>query len=220
MQLDAVGPEEAAGNRALELMMQRPYPWSREVWALLLDKLFGAGARLVIFDIVYNTPNDGDEAFRVALNKYHDRVVLGLNIDVREQQQQIVLPNPRLVPPPQEKDDRVGFVNYLRDLDGLVRHVQFHKGPPEIQGEEIFDSLAARALVKLGRGDAVPTDLNVHAIRFGPVEAYVPRSLYEIFLPKTWHANYQDGAFFKDKIVIVGGSAQIFHDVVPTAIDE
>src|ERR1043166_6022970 len=75
MQLDAVGHEEAAGNRALELMMQRPYPWSREVSAILLDKLFAAGARLVIFDIVYGAATDGDEAFRAALDKYRDRVV-------------------------------------------------------------------------------------------------------------------------------------------------
>src|SRR6266550_3352045 len=52
LQLDAVGPEEIAGNRAFELMTERPFPWSREVWVLLLDRLFGAGARLVMFDLV------------------------------------------------------------------------------------------------------------------------------------------------------------------------
>ena len=220
MQLDAVGPEEAAGNRALELMMQRPYPWSREVWALLLDKLFQSGARLVIFDLVCNAPTEGDQAFRAALDKYRDRVVLGLNIDIREEQQQIVLPNPSLIPAPQQDDDRVGFVNFWRDLDGILRHVQFHKGPPEIRGEGIFDSLAARTLRKLGRTDTVLNDLNVHAIRFSSPDDYTPHSLYEIFLPATWHANYKDGAFFKDKIVIVGSSAQILHDVVPTPVDE
>ena len=226
MQLDAVGPEEAAGNRALELMMQKPYPWSREVMALLLDKLFGAGARLVIFDIVYGASGDGDEAFRAALDKYRDRVVLGCHIDIREdqqeekRQQQFVLPNPNLIPPPQEKDDRVGFVNFWRDLDGLVRHVQFQKGPPEIDSESVFRSLAARALDKLGRADAVPNDLNVHAIRFSSPTAYPPRSLYEVFLPKMWHANYKDGAVFKDKIVLVGASAGILHDEVATPVDE
>src|SRR2546423_5743615 len=77
LQLNAVGVEEAAGNRALELMMQKPYPWSREVWALLMDQLFGAGARLVIFDIVYSATNESDPAFRAALDKYRDRVVIG-----------------------------------------------------------------------------------------------------------------------------------------------
>jgi adenylate cyclase len=225
MQLDAVGAEEAAGNRALELMMQKSYPWSREVWALLMEKLFTSGARLVIFDIVYSASNEGDPAFRAALDKYRDRVVLGCNInihnlDTQNQQQQFVLPNQSLIPPPQQRDDRVGFVNFWRDLDGLVRHVQFHKGPPDISGDEIFDSLDARALKKLGRATAVPSDLNVRSIRFGPPDAYAPRPLYEVFLPKTWHLNYQDGAFFKDKIVMVGASAQIMHDTVATPVDE
>ncbi|PYL01955.1 MAG: hypothetical protein DME32_07960, partial [Verrucomicrobia bacterium] len=40
LQLDAtIGKEEIAGNRAFELMTERPFPWSREVWALLLDRL-------------------------------------------------------------------------------------------------------------------------------------------------------------------------------------
>ena len=53
-------------------------------------------------------------------------------------------------------------------------------------------------------------------IRFSAVDAYEPRPLYEVFDPKFWHANYADGAFFKDKIVMVGASAQILHDVVDT----
>jgi hypothetical protein len=30
---------QVANNRALQLMAEHPYPWSREVWALLLDRL-------------------------------------------------------------------------------------------------------------------------------------------------------------------------------------
>jgi CHASE2 domain-containing sensor protein len=52
------------------LLTERPFPWSREVWALLLDRLFGAGARLVMVDLIFNPPNDGDRAFHAALEKY------------------------------------------------------------------------------------------------------------------------------------------------------
>ena len=216
LKLDAVGADEAAGNRGLELMLQKPYPWSREVWALLLDKLFTSGARLVIFDIIYNAPNEGDTAFRAALDKYRDRVVIGSNIDVQGDQMQNVVPNESLIPSPQAADDRVGFVNFWRDVDGLVRHVEFHVSDRELT----LDSLAARALEKIGHADAVPSDLQAHAIRFGPEDAYQPKPLYELFLPKAWHANYQDGTFFKDKVVIIGMSAQIGHDVQPTPINE
>src|SRR5207237_2873951 len=55
--------------------------------------------------------------------------------------------------------------------------------------------------------------------RFGSPDAYSPVPLYEIFLPKTWHANYADGAFFQGKVVIVGVSAQVMHDFVDTPVD-
>src|SRR5437763_5707195 len=120
-QLDSVGPEEIAGNRAFELMTERPFPWSREIWGLLLDRLFGTGARLVIFDLVFNNPNDGDPAFRAALDRYHDRVVVGMNIDTQNNTQ-IVLPNAQLIRSPSHTSDRVGFVNYWKhEIDGKLR---------------------------------------------------------------------------------------------------
>jgi adenylate cyclase len=83
----------------------------------------------------------------------------------------------------------------------------------------MFTSFVARAATKLGHADAVPADIEAHAIRFCSEDAYRPLPLYEIFLPSTWHANYDDGKFFKDKIVIVGSSAEIQHDVVATPIN-
>ena len=49
--------------------------------------------------------------------------------------------------------------------------------------------------------------------------AYPPRPLYEVFDPKLWHANYADGAFFKDKVIIVGASAQILQDFKATPME-
>ena len=76
LQLPPFEPDELASNRAFQLMTERPFPWSREVWALLLDRLFASGARLVMFDLIFNPPNDGDPAFRAALDRYRGKVVL------------------------------------------------------------------------------------------------------------------------------------------------
>jgi len=216
--------EEIAGNRAFQLMTERPFPWSREVWALLLDRLFGAGARLVIFDFLLNPPNDGDPAFHAALDRYHDKVVVGANFDM-ENGAQAVTPNDALIPPPQLLDDRVGFVNFWPDtIDGKVRAVAYRvtnrqlAGLPSDPSEEIYESLSARALTKLGRANDLPRDFHGHMIRFTALDAFEPRPLYEVFDPKFWHANYGDGAFFKDKIVMVGPSAQVWHDLVDTPI--
>jgi len=123
LQLPPMTTEEISSSRALQLMTAQPFPWSREVWALLLDRLFAAGARVVIFDLLFNPPNDGDPAFHAALDRYHDKVVVGANFDL-ENSVQAITPNDALVPPPQLLDDRVGFVNFFPDpIDSKVRAV-------------------------------------------------------------------------------------------------
>src|SRR5215475_16141138 len=222
LQLPPLTVEEIAGNRAFRLMSEKPYPWSRELWALLLDRLFGAGARVVMFDIVFSPPNNGDSIFHAALDRYRDKVVLGANFDMANSAQ-AVTPNNALIPPPQLLDDRVGFVNFWTDpIDGKVRAVtyritdrQLADLPPD-PTQEIYQSLAARALDKIGHAKDVPQDFRGHLIRFTSPDAFVPWPFYEVFDPKFWHANYADGAFFKDKIVIVGSSAQVAHDFVDT----
>jgi adenylate cyclase len=222
LELPPLTAEEVAGSRAFQLMTAQPWPWSREVWALLLDRLLGAGARLVIFDFLTDPPNDGDLAFHAALDRYHDKVVIGANFDVANGAQGVP-PNEVLIPWPQLLDDRVGFVNFWPDsIDGKTRGAIYRVTDRQLAGlppdptEEVYESLSARALAKIGHGSDVPRDSRGHMIRFTAPNAFVPHPLYEIFDPELWHANYGDGAFFKDKIVLVGWSAQVLHDVVDT----
>jgi adenylate cyclase len=222
LQLPPLTAEEIASNRAFQLITEKPFPWSREVWALLLDRLFAAGTRGVVFDMIFSPPNDGDPAFHAALDRYRDKVVIGANFDMANTAQ-AVTPNNALIPPPQLQDNRVGFVNFWSDpIDGKIRAVTYRVTdrqladlPPD-PSQEIYQSLSARALAKIGHANDVPNDFRGHMIRFTSPDAFAPRPLYEVFDPKFWHANYADGAFFKDKIVMVGSSAQVEHDTVVT----
>jgi adenylate cyclase len=225
LELPPFSTEELASSRALQLMTERPYPWSREVWALLLDRLFGAGARAVMFDFVCNPPNDGDPAFHAALDRYRDRVVVGANFDL-SQNMQAVLPNATLIPPPALLDDRVGYVIFFSDpLDRKVRTVRYTTTDrilaelPPHPSQEVFHAMSARVLAKIGHTADIPLDFLPRQFRFSANNAYPPRPLYEVFDPKFWHANYADGAFFKDKIIIVGASSQVQHDFVATPMD-
>ena len=231
LKLTAVGPEEIHTNRAFQLMTERPFPWSREIWALLLDRIVNAGARMVMFDMVFDKPNDGDPAFRAALDRYRDKVVLGANFDLSEVGQGLgtisVPPNGALIPPPQMDDDRVGYVIFFPDaFDAKVRSARYTITDRQLQqylpqaNEKPYKSLSARVMDKIGRSADVPSDLQAHLVRFGAANAYQPVHLWELFDGKQWHFNYQDGAVFKDKIVMVGPSAQILHDFVPTPVDE
>jgi adenylate cyclase len=223
LQLPPLTPEELASSRGLQLLSERPYPWSRELWALLIDRLFAAGARVVMFDLLFNKPNEGDPEFHAALDRYHDKVVISSNFDFQKENVQAVTPNDVLIPPPQMEDKRVGFVNFWPDpIDDKTRATTYSvtdrelAGSPPQPGDQIYESLAARALTEIGHGNDVPNDFRGHMMRFTAADAFQPRPLYEVFDPKLWHANYADGAFFKNKVVLVGPSAQVWHDVVDT----
>jgi serine/threonine protein kinase len=223
------GPEaaKAGKDRMLQLMAEHPFPWSREVWARLLDRLFESGARLVMFDFIFNPPNEGDQLFRAALDRYRDRVVIASNIDL-ENGNELVLPNANLIPPPAQYDDRVGYVNFWPDKqDGVVRAARFFTSDRQLAGQKPsptdvpWASLVARAMEKLGRSNDVPHDLKDHLIRFSANDAYQPYPIWEIADPDMWHSKYSDGEFFEDKIVIVGPSARsvgYYQDVVDNPI--
>ena len=232
LELPPLSPEELAASRGLQLMTERPYPWSRELWAELLDRLFAAGARGVMFDFLMNPSNDGDAALRGALDRYRDRVVLGMNFDL-SQGVQAVVPNASLIPPPAYLDDRVGFVIFFSDsLDRKVRSVRYTTSDrllvdqPPHPSQQVYYAMSARMLAKIGHAADVPLDFAPHAFRFAANDAYPPQPLYEIFDPKIWNApvpqtrnsghGFGGGAFFRDKIVIVGASSQVAHDFVAT----
>jgi adenylate cyclase len=221
LDLSGVAPEEVAGSRALKLMTARPFPWSREVWALLLDKLFSSGARLVLFDFVFNYPNDGDPQFRAAIDRYRGKVVLAANFDAGNMQ--MIGPNKDLIPPPPIEDPRVGYVNFFPDPIDLKTRAAVYTlsdrqlaGQPRYPGEPVYFSFAARGLMQLGLAQDIPREPRSFLLRFTDNDAYPPHPLYEVFVPKMWQANYQGGSFFKNKIVIIGSSAQVVHDVVDT----
>ena len=78
LKLDGLWPDEIAASPALKLISQGKgaWNWAREVFALLLERLVAAGARLVIFDTVFPASNEGDAAFRAALDRHRDHVII------------------------------------------------------------------------------------------------------------------------------------------------
>src|ERR1700733_6092596 len=83
--------------------LQNNFPWSRAVWARLIEKLSDAGAKVIMFDLVFASESEGDDELHRALDKYRDRVVIGYNINVantdRGDTRELQLPNPSVLTP-------------------------------------------------------------------------------------------------------------------------
>ncbi len=221
--LSAASAEEA---RALRLMAH-DWPWSREVHSLVLERLIAAGARTVLFDFTFPKPSPNDDAFRASLERHRDRVVVvgnltedhGLELDGGLPA--FNPPTPTLIPETAPRDPRIGFDNFRADLDGVIRraHYRWALEYGVWRGEEEL-SLAARALDRSGLARCVPADRALHRMRFaGPPGTFVARPIFEIFVPEFWRRNFAGGAFFRDKIVVIGASGNWQHDEHRTPFD-
>ncbi len=222
---DDITEEEAASQPVLKLI-RGGFPWTREVWAALLEKLVQAGAKVVVLDIVFASEGVGDAQFSEALARHANHVVLGWNALDDEGQFTMVFPNRALIPTPDAKaDPRVGFVAIWPEPDSTVRRGYYRmtmadvfskvKGQPVEAGtDQPVESLSARTLRLLGEADKLPGNGEFPLIRYTgpPGQGFRQISLRDLFIPLNWQNNFQGGAFFKDKIVLVGPTANIFQD--------
>ncbi len=218
--LDAPFPSEIAASPALTLMREHGFPWPREVYPLIIERLVGAGAKVVAFDLLFPAAREDDELMRAGLDRFREHVVVGCNITDIGDTVNLALPTATLIPQTRPVDPRVGFVNFWSDLDGVVRRAYFRRSLLEIDGrpagddDSVLESLAARAARQAGLTDLIPADRKSHILRYASGDgSLTPHSLYGIFVPSIWHGNFGDGAFFKDKIVVVGPEGHAFKDL-------
>src|SRR5438105_804414 len=175
MKLDQVSPEEVRDSPALQ-RMREGFPWSRAVYAELIDKLSDAGARLIIFDLTFDPERQGDVEFASALDRHRDRVVIGADIERNaiaatshsDSPTTLVPPNKHLIPDGLA-DDRVGYVTLFPDDDSRIRSIYYamtdsqivqklnDEEPGPVQAwNTVYEALSARGLRKIGFADRIP----------------------------------------------------------------
>jgi adenylate cyclase len=226
--LNQLDDQVIVASRPLSLM-RAGYPFSREVYAEICDRLIAAGAKVVAFDIFFISPKPEDRLWREAIDKYRDHVVIGMNFSDDQQDgfsTTLTLPPVDLFPEQDPSDGRLGFLNFPKTIYGVVRDVQYRNNLENLNhqmaGAEnlpMFYSFAARTVEKGGFSSLVPKDLSSRTMRFaGAPETKFPTfSLYKIFDPEFWGGKtFQNGEFFRGKIVVVGPQGDWTKDELET----
>ena len=218
-------PEDIEASRPLQLMNE-VFPWSREVYAHMIERLVEGGARTVVIDLMFpaasgNHP-DGDDALQRCLDKYRKHVILAADIVAQGvqngQSESVLLPDDGLIEHRWPVDERIGFVSYWPDTDGVIRETRFHYLQDPRLPERMLHSFTASALRSQDLGDRVPADSNLHYVRFGDSANYEPYSLHEIFVPAIWESNYGSGKRFAGKTIFLGTVARQQQDFHPTPV--
>jgi adenylate cyclase len=243
--MQGVDPELILSEPNLTRMAER-FPWDRRVWADTLEKLVSAGARLVVIDLVFSeaSTTEADDAFRDALRKHADKVIIASNLAPMTAEgdgYMLLEPYHRFLDIDPAPD--YGYVNFWPDqTDGLLRTAFYSSTVNElakgiaIPGEYRFDSLAGAVLRKLGKPSPyAKAYLNyakeerkvidgetgkVIGREFLATRTYNPISIRSLFIPDEWEARYQSGAFFKDKVVLIGPAFVRFQDNHQTPVGQ
>ena len=173
--------------------LRRSWPWPRSWHARLLHRLKAAGAKVVVFDIVFAEPSTAEEdrEFAAALQAAGN-VVLASTIEVAEgprfRRQILVRPLPEFAAAAQG----VGLALVTPDPDGVVRRFAASLG-----GQETLAVAAAR----LFRPDLeIPPSLTGLINFTGPSRSLNTVSYYQVIdpdypVPRSW---------LQGKIVLVG----------------
>jgi adenylate cyclase len=213
--------------------------WPRTLHAELIERLNEAGAKVVVFDFVFDTVTEDDAMLAAAIEQAGNVVqpVLGVGDAIHDQAntvryEQRVLPAAILL----EESAAAGHTNILHDRDGFVRRL------PTVMrvDDEVYPSIVLAALQLFlqtgGNPLAIPQPENGWLSFVGrqiPVDGSGAMSIYYAGPPATTNANtfrtvsYQDvldGAaapeLFRDKIVLVGITATAEPDRYLTPISE
>lgn len=222
--LDTLSPDEVASSSALTLM-QQPWPWDRHVHAEVLNKILESGARVVVVDLVFRGDNPGNPALAEVIQKYPGQIILASFFDSSQtegDELQYVQPQSEIVG---EKDVTIsGYANIWADPDNVVRRSRYRTslereyGLPATEGSELR-ALSFLAAERFKGPLLLTSQQNENYIDYAGVAGTYPVVPVEyLFVENIWKNSkaLANGATFKDKIVIIGPTAEVFKDVHQT----
>jgi len=182
------------------------WPWPRRLHAKLLESLSVARARVVVFDVLFDThskdPQD-DHLFSKAIAA-QTKVILATARTITEKKtftkESWLDPVPTLM----SADSSTGCIELLVDPDGAVRRAQL-----TFEGRPSLGYLAARRFAGESQWQAISNHDQTFIINFlGPPGTIPSVSYYQALKP----GQFLSQNTFKDKLVFIGSTAGLSSD--------
>ncbi|MEJ2670784.1 MAG: adenylate/guanylate cyclase domain-containing protein [Deltaproteobacteria bacterium] len=169
------------------------WPWPRSLHAALVDRLQAAGARLIVFDVVFADPTNaqGDAEFAAAIRRAGN-VILAEDLDTVKDPhffREILVQPYKLF---RGAARALGLAVVTPDSDGVVRHFRLR-----VQGRKILGAVAVQAFKPALR---LPVNLSGLIDYTGPPRSLDTVSYYQVLDP----VHPLPAARIRDRIVLIG----------------
>ncbi|MGB7444827.1 MAG: serine/threonine-protein kinase [Coleofasciculaceae cyanobacterium] len=215
----------------LELLTS--WPWKREAYAVAIDKLMAAGAKSVGLDIILDRPSsygrEDDQKLQQVLEKYAGNITLAATYSDDQIRQgnltQLLQPAPLFRTQP----NSIGTINFPLEADGRIHRLasQFPELIKEKYSQPIQEfadlgtdlpSFAQATLQAAGISYPPPKGENIFF--YGPSRTFEIIPFWYVLDPNNWNNYLESGKHFQDKIVLIGGTANLLQDFHPTPFSE
>ncbi len=228
MQLPAAPPSEvvivAIDDDTLNQLKQNPL--QRRIYAQVITRLMDAGAKAVALDILFDSPSqnspmsldcdsikpsqlsEDDRLLQDSIVKYRDRLVLAVSYDQIPNenwfQTQLTLPYCPF------QSAVMGTINFPIAPNDRVHQFGNQFKPPNFRADDAQTLTFADALLKQAKiplVDRNPQDIPFLAL---PRQAFKGQTipLWYVLSDENWNSDrLQKGAYFKDKLILVGFTA-------------
>jgi serine/threonine protein kinase/CHASE2 domain-containing sensor protein len=211
------------------------WPWRRQAYATVIDRLMKAGAKAIAIDVLFTTPSaygpDDDQAFQKTLAQYPDRIVLASKYSNSENLQGQVLQYVEPLPQFLTGQKQAGFINLSLEADGKIHHlgerfslaIEQQSQAPDFFATNPPRSFAAAsltaAMLTAGIGNTIKLDRKTLATQsifyHGPDRTFPQIPFWSVLDSNHWQSSLANGQVFRDKIVIIGSTAPSQQDQQP-----
>ena len=213
--------EQADLSDQKELHQLQQWPWPREIYSLVLNRLFDAGSTAVAIDLLFDSPSlhgpQDDAGLAKQLQQHHGQVVLSAQI--RESQGGVGGIN--LIKPTDElfagsNNISLGLLNGFADADGMIRQrpSDYGRSLRPSFSQELPDSLATTMLGKVGITEKPlgPNDRWQALLDpYGPPGSINTYPIWDVLDEKRYTELKESGSL-KNQLVLIGATATVLQD--------
>ena len=213
--------DQADLSNQKELQQLQHWPWPRQLYGLVIDRLLRAGAKAVAIDLLLDSPSlhgpQDDAALAERLQRHHDQVVLGAQI--RESNGEIgglslVRPTEQLLQGKQNIS--LGVLNGFADADGMIRQrpSDYRRSMESAFGEAIPESLATSILNRADisiKKTASNTQWRALLDPYGPPGSITTYPIWDL-LDESRYLKLKKSGKLNNRIILIGPTASVLQD--------
>ncbi|MBO3463331.1 serine/threonine-protein kinase [Aetokthonos hydrillicola Thurmond2011] len=198
----------------------KAFPFKREAYAQVTERLIKSGAKSVAIDVLFDTPSsygkNDDEKLRQLLQRYGSQVTLAALYENTETENGSVV---QLKGPQQmflTGSVSIGLVNFPLGADGTIRKLASEF--PKLLGDAVSEKLPSFDEAVLRASQVNYPQPKGNQIYFqGPAGTFEVIPFSYVLDPQNWDTYLQQGKIFKDKIVLIGATTKLSTDYHPVA---